>query len=186
VDVHVNHPLYDLNTPGVAAGVYTGCRCRALIMAGTHRYANADDESDMARSTTSLFQALHEALAGEGGMMSISVHGFARSNHSPPTSESDAVLSNGATSGGDQAATATARTLRDQLRAAGFVVGLVADDSAYTELSGSVNPQGRWSNDHFGHGRWIHAEIAGEVRANGGRWPELSAALAAWAVEVAK
>jgi hypothetical protein len=142
VDVHVNHPLYDLNTPGVAAGVYTGCRCRALIMAGTHRYANADDESDMARSTTSLFQALHEALAGEGGMMSISVHGFARSNHSPPTSESDAVLSNGATSGGDQAATATARTLRDQLRAAGFVVGLVADDSAYTELSGSVNPQG--------------------------------------------
>jgi hypothetical protein len=55
-DVHVDHPLFDVNTPRVAAGLFNECRCRAYLMAGTHRYANAGDESDMARSTSSLFQ----------------------------------------------------------------------------------------------------------------------------------
>lgn len=181
VDVHVNHPLFDVNTPRVAAAVYGDCRCRALLMAGTHRYANADDESDMARSTTSVFQGLHERLGLDAAMV-ISVHGFARANHSPPTSISDAILSNGATSTGTLAATADARALRDRLVAAGFVAGLVADDAGYTELTGSVNPQGKWSNDRYGHGRWIHVEIAREVRDDGGRWQEFAAAVAEWAV----
>jgi hypothetical protein len=181
VDVHVNHPLYDLETPRVAAALYAACRCRALLMAGTHRYANADDVSDMARSTTSVFQGLHERL-GLDAVMAISIHGFAGSNHQPPTATSDAVLSNGATSSGALAATAGAQNLRDRLAAAGFVAGLVADDAGYTELTGSVNPQGTWSNDRFGHGRWIHAEIEYRVRRDGGRWPEFATKLAEWAV----
>jgi len=180
VDVHVDHPLFDVATPRVAAALYDDCRCRALLMAGTHRYANADDVSDMARSTTSLFQGLHERLGPDAAMV-ISVHGFARSNHVPPTSTSDAVLSNGATSSGTLAATDAARALRDGLLAAGFVAGLVADDAGYTELTGSVNSQGKWSNDRFGHGRWIHVEIAREVRDDGVRWQEVAAELAQWA-----
>lgn len=180
VDVHIDHPLFDVNTPRVAAALYDDCRCRALLMAGTHRYANADDVSDMARSTTSLFQGLHERLALDAAMV-ISVHGFARTNHTPPTSVSDAVLSNGATSSGTLAATDGARALRDRLVAAGFVAGLVADDPGYTALTGSPNPQGKWSNDRFGHGRWIHVEIAREVRDDGGRWEEFAAELAVWA-----
>jgi hypothetical protein len=136
----------------------------------------------MARSTTSVFQGLHERLGLDAAVV-ISVHGFARPNHSPPTSVSDAVLSNGATSSGGLTATQSARALRDRLAAEGFVTGLVADDTGYTELTGSANPQGTWSNDRFGHGRWIHLEIAGEVRADGGRWPELAAEVAAWAVD---
>jgi len=180
VDVHVDHPLFDVNTPRVAAALYDDCGCRALLMAGTHRYANPNDESDMARSMTSLFQGLHERL-GLDATVVISIHGFARASHSPPTSISDAVLSNGATSSGTLAATDGARALRDRLVAAGFVVGLVADDAGYTELTGSVNPQGQWSNDRFGHGRWMHVEIAREVRDDGGRWRDLAAELAEWA-----
>jgi len=180
IDVHVNHPLFDVNTPRVAAALYDDCRCRALLMAGTHRYANANDVSDMARSTTSVFQGLHERLALDAAIV-ISVHGFARANHTPPTSTSDAVLSNGATSAGALAATAAAEELRDRLLAAGFVAGLVAADAGYTELTGSVNPQGKWSNDRYGHGRWIHVEIAREVRDDGGRWQEFAAELAGWA-----
>src|SRR5690606_5694513 len=55
-DVHVNHPLFDVNTPDVAVALYNACRCRALLIAGTHRYANGGDESDMARATGSVFQ----------------------------------------------------------------------------------------------------------------------------------
>lgn len=181
VDIHVNHPLFDLETPRLAATVFEDCRCRALVMAGTHRYANPDDVSDMARSTTSVFQGLHERL-GVDAIMAISIHGFARTNHTPPTSMSDAVLSNGATSAGALAATPSAGALRDRLASAGFVVGLVAADSGYTVLTGSPNPQGKWSNDRYGHGRWIHVEIAREVRTDDSRWPEFATEVAAWAV----
>jgi hypothetical protein len=185
VDVQIDHPLFDVNTPRVAATLYDDCRCRALLMAGTHRYANANDVSDMARSTTSVFQGIHERLGLDANMV-ISVHGFARANHNQPTSTSDAVLSNGATSAGTLAASDGARALRDRLVAAGFVAGLVADDTGYTELTGSVNPQGKWSNDRYGHGRWVHVEIAREVRDDGGRWQEFAAGLAEWAGALAR
>ena len=182
VDVHVNHPLFDINPPRVAAALFDDCRCGTLLMAGTHRYANPNDESDMARSTRSVFQGLHERLGLDAAMV-ISVHRFARTSRGPPTSTSDAVLSNGATSSGTLAATPDAGALRDRLRAAGFVVGLVADDLAYVELTGSVNSQSRWSNDRYGYGRWLRVEIARAGREDGGRWEESAAALAAWAEE---
>ena len=163
VDVHVNHPLFDVNTPAVAATLYDTCRCRALLMAGTHRYANGSDESDMARSTSSVFQGVHEALAQDAQMV-VSVHGFARSNYNDPIGSADAVLSLGADAHGGLAANDDARALRDSLRSAGFVAGLIAADADYTQLTASPNPQGRYSNTQFGHGRWIHVEIAGEVR----------------------
>lgn len=183
VDVHVNHPVFDVFTPAIAAAFYRDCRCRALLMAGTHRYANPDDISDMARTTTSLFQAVHQRLAPDA-VMAVSVHGFATFNHPHPTSASDVVLSSGATSAGVLAAVPSGRDLRDRLNDAGFVTGLVADDPGYTTLTGEPNPQGRWSNDHFGHGRWLHVELAETVRAFESRWRSLAGLLAHWAADL--
>ncbi len=179
VDVHVNHPLFDVNTPAVAAALYDACRCRALIMAGTHRYANGDDESDMARATGSVLQGAHEALA-QDAVMAVSVHGFARGNYSDPIGSSDAVISLGADAQGNLAANDDARALRDGLRDAGFVAGLIADDVGYTQLTASPNPQGRHSNTQFGHGRWIHVEIAGEVRSAQDAYEPFTAVIAEW------
>lgn len=179
--VHVDHPLYDLDTPQLAARLYLDCRCRGLYIAGTHRYANADDVSDMARTTTSILQALHEHLATLDSV-AVSIHGFAAAGHSPPTSESDAVVSNGATSAGMLGWSPATLALRDTLRGRGYTVGLVAYDDAYTELTGSPNPQGRFSNDTFGHGRWVHVELARPVRATVEARDAMAAAISAWVV----
>ncbi|HEU5209813.1 MAG TPA: hypothetical protein VFU06_10395 [Longimicrobiales bacterium] len=182
-DVHVNHPLFDTNTPAVAAELYDACRCRALLMAGTHRYANGGDESDMARATGSVFQGVHEVLAVDAEMV-VSVHGFARDNYDEPIGSADAVLSLGADAQGALAANDDARALRDSLRNAGFVAGLIADDADYTQLTGSPNPQGRHSNAEFGHGRWIHIELAREVRTEQDAYELLTGLVAAWLADV--
>lgn len=179
--VHVDHPLYDLDTPQLAAMLYVDCRCRGLYIAGTHRYADPNDISDMARSTSSVFQAMHEHLAVLDSV-AVSVHGFAAGNHAPPTSESDAVLSNGATSAGVLGWSPAALALRDTLRGRGYTVGLVAYDPAYTDLTGSPNPQGRYSNDTFGYGRWVHIELSRPVRETPESRAAMAAAITAWLV----
>ncbi len=185
-DVHINHPLFDTNTPAVAARLYGTCRCRALIMAGTHRYANGDetiDESDMARATGSVFQGVYEALA-EDAEMAVSVHGFARDNYDDPIGSSDAVISLGADAHGTLAANDEARALRDVMRFHGFVAGLIADDAGYTQLTASPNPQGRHANTEFGHGRWIHIELAREVRTDESAYELMTSVIAGWLEDV--
>ncbi len=164
-DVHVNHPRFDLDTPLVALPLYRECRCRWLLVAGTHRYANPDDASDMARSETSVFQGLWERVAADAAV-AVSVHGFAAGNHDDPVGSSDVVLSNGGTSLGEGlAATDAARELRDSLRAEGWTVGLAGQDEGYEALAGTVNPQGQHANRIFGHGRWLQLELARPLRA---------------------
>ncbi len=177
-DVHINHPLHDLFTPLAAAALYDACRCRALLMAGTHRYANSGDEADMARSESSIFQAMHEELAADADMV-VSVHNFARTLRDGVIGESDVVLSLGADEDGDLEANDEVRALRDAMRNAGFVAGLVADDDGYNELTGEPNPQGRYSNEAFGHGRWIHAELAAEMFLSTA-WTPLPGIIADW------
>ncbi|RMH15318.1 MAG: hypothetical protein D6701_10135 [Gemmatimonadetes bacterium] len=164
-DIHVDHPLFDVNTDLLGARMWQRCRCRWLFVAGAHRFANEGDVADMARQTESMFQVLHEAVAPDG-FQAMSVHGFSAENHTPPTSTSDFVLSNGATSDGLVAPVDLARDLRLMLREAGFVVGLVGDDLGYDVLTGSPNPQGIWSNENLGRGRWIHVEVERRLRTD--------------------
>jgi hypothetical protein len=172
-DIHINHPVFDTDTHIVGAKIYRRCDCRWLLMAGTHRYANEGDSADMARQWGSVFQAVHEHISPPG-VYSVSVHGFAQGNHDPPTGESDVVLSNGADGQGALLpATPNAVRIRDRLREEGWTVGLVMEDEGYTRLTGSPNPQGRFSNDAFGAGQWIHLELARPLRSD----PELRARL---------
>jgi hypothetical protein len=179
VAIHVNHPLFDINTPRVAGELFEACACRALIMAGTHRYANGGDASDMARSTTSIFEGVHERLAGTG-VAAVSVHGYANDSYDGPIATADVVLSNGATPSGDLRAAPSAIVLRDMLRGSGFAAGHVAADTGWVFLTATSNPQGRHSNARFGVGRWIHIEIDREIRESETRYLPLVGVVAAW------
>jgi hypothetical protein len=163
VDIHINHPIYDINTYLVGTTLYLAARGRWLLMAGTHRYANPGQQSDMARSWTSMFQAVHE-LVTPSNSIAISIHGFTPDYYGPPIDTTDIILSNGCTTGDDWEASPSAIELRALLRDAGWFTGLVVHDAGYYELSGAPNPQGRYSNTTLGHGRWIHVEIARPIR----------------------
>jgi hypothetical protein len=180
-DVHINHPIYDINTYQVGTDLYVSSHARWLLIAGTHRYANPGANSDMARSWTSIFQAVHELIAPSGAI-AVSIHGFTPDYYGPPIDTTDIILSNGCTTGGDWEATASAVTLRGLLREAGWFAALVAyDDESYLELSGAVNPQGRHSNTAFGHGRWIHVELARPIREHPPSWTHANEVISGWA-----
>ena len=180
VDIHVNHPSSDQNTEVIGPTLYGECRCRWLLVAGTHRYTNAAGNSDMARETTSIFQTVHEHVAPTG-VQAVSIHGFGRGNQDDPIASSDFVLSLGSTgAGGTTAVTPQVEDLQADLQAAGFVAGLFPKDDGYAPLGATQNPQGRHSNATFGHGRWVHIESAGEVRNDPAKWGILVDVLTEW------
>lgn len=180
VDIHVNHPTSDQHTETIGATLYGECRCRWLLVAGTHRYANAAGNSDMARETQSVFQVVHEHVAPTG-LQAVSIHGFGRGNHSDPIASSDFVLSLGSTgAGGTTMVTPEVEALQAALIAKGFVAGLFPKDDGYAPLGATLNPQGRFSNSTFGHGRWVHVESSGEIRGNPTAWGTLVDVLTTW------
>jgi hypothetical protein len=178
-DIHVNHPVYDVNTHTVGTALYIEARARWLLVAGTHRYANEGEKSDMARRWDSIFQTVHMLVASSGSI-ALSVHGFTPDYHSPPIETTDVILSNGRTTAGHWEATESAIALRNLLRGAGWSAGLAAYDDGYEELSGGVNPQGQFSNNTFGQGRWIHVEIARPIRDDPSICSNLIGIVAAW------
>lgn len=179
-DVHVNHPHYDLDSELVGLRLYRECRCRWLLVAGTHRYANPGGASDMARSESSVFQGLWERVAGTVSV-AVSVHGFAAGGHDEPIRSADVVLSNGGTDTGEGlAATGAARSLRDSMRAIGWTAGLAGADEGYEDLAGTVNPQGQHANRTYGHGRWLHLELARPLRASADSRRRVADVVGAW------
>ncbi|HEX2205229.1 MAG TPA: hypothetical protein VHG91_18110, partial [Longimicrobium sp.] len=180
-DIHVNHPVADQHTEDIAADLYRECRCRWLLMAGTHRNANLDGDtaSDMARHTNTVFHQVHVAVA-EPGTRAVSIHGFRRSTTDLPSGV-DQVLSNGRSSATTTPTYLPADTvLRRRLRSAGFVAGLFRFDAGYDELGAASNPQGRHSNDTLGWGHWIHVENDSSVRADTVQWQRLSGVVRQW------
>lgn len=179
-DVHVDHPHFDLDSERVGLRLYRECRCRWLLVAGTHRYANPGGISDMARSQSSVFQGLWERVAGSASV-AVSVHGFGADNHGEPIRSADVVLSNGGTGTGEGLATTDpARVLRDSMRARGWAVGLAGADEGYEDLAGTVNPQGQYANRTYGHGRWLHLELARPLRADAESRRRVAEAVGAW------
>lgn len=180
VDVHANHPISDEETPAVAAGIFSRGGLRWFLMAGAHRYTLPGDSSDMARQPASIFQIIHEAIAPTG-RRAISVHGFSRTNHTAPIDTSDIVLSEG-TSAPD--ASAGALALRASLRGIPLRTGLFGVDSNFGMLGAGSNPQGQWSNQTLGRGRWVHIEIAREIRTDSVRTEQLVDRIHLWILTV--
>lgn len=184
VDVHLNHPVSDIDTPAVGAGIFERCSCRWLFMAGAHRHAIPDHGSDVARLPTSMFQRMYEEEAGPDAL-AVSVHGFARGNHDPPISGADAVVSPGGPERGEIAESAEpSRELTRRLEAEGWRVGLAGEDPGYEALAGTGNPQGQHAHRMYGRGRWVHLELARNLRSDPDDRETVVRAVVAWAAEI--
>jgi hypothetical protein len=153
VIVEAPHPLFDEGTPVIAAQIYQALQGRALLIAGAHRHANADDSADAAHQDQTIFEAIHESLTKSDQTVIVQVHGFASSKHAGYPS---AVLS---TDGAR--ATELVERLAEALRQAGVSVG-VCDGGSWAALCGETNVQAQ----HIGPATFIHMELDESVRAN--------------------
>lgn len=180
-DIHVNHPVDDQHSEDMAGDLYRTCGCRWFLMAGARRDANADESSDMARATNSVFHAVHVRVAA-AGTRALSIHGFRIENH-PDELPADAemVLSNGRNDRTSRPRyTAADSTLRTRLNDAGFVAGLYRADSLYQDLGATLNPQGRHSNNVLGWGHWMHLEHERAMRTDSAAWKASNAIIRQW------
>lgn len=155
VIVEVPHPLYDVNTPQVGVALFEAAHARALFVAGTHRYANADGTSDVAHSRGSVFDAANRALVVADSVV-VQPHGFDESDH---PDDGDLVLSSGMSPPSDELQNvATALTI------AGFAVCTYGEDYACHDLGGTTNLQGREVRQ--AGGQFLQVEIARAIRGD--------------------
>jgi|GEM_PF-3060180 len=188
-DIHVNHPISDLNTEDIGADLYQDCRCRWLFIAGAQRDANHTDpnlQSDMARATNSVFHRMYTRVAAANAR-TVSVHGF---RHANPENQGlpagvDQVLSVGGRFFNDDAQTYNAahQTLRTRLVNGGFVAGLFNETAGYDVLGATINPQGQHSNNTFGFGRWTSVETEKNVRDSAALWGTMNDVLRQWIID---
>ena len=91
--IEVPHTLADLNTERSGVLMFRQTRAKALLLAGSHRYANQDSSSDMAHVQSSVFETMHEQLLASTSVV-IQPHGYSKTNYST-AAPSDSVLSSG-------------------------------------------------------------------------------------------
>ncbi len=150
--IEAPHPLFDTGTPKVALDIFRALNASALLVAGAHRYANADGSADAAHSTQTVFQAIHATAAGETAVI-LQIHGFAAANH---PGYPQVVL--GGNSHAESAALAA--SLAESLQNAGLTVG-VCGSGQWEKLCGTRNLQGETADGIF-----LHLELAESVRMN--------------------
>jgi len=163
IHIHVDHPVFDLNTYRVGSSAFRELGAEWFFMAGTHRYANPNGESDMARAADSVFQTFHEQLLSTE-TVALSIHGFSPAAHDPPISRSDIILSAGQTSSGVWEVPEITLTLRDAFVRRGYATAVAFQDPGFLDLSGGINPQGQYANETVGFGHWIHIELTRSIR----------------------
>ncbi len=150
--IEAPHPLFDTGTPEIALGIFRVLDASALLVAGAHRYANADGSADAAHSAQTVFQAIHAAAAG-GDSVVLQIHGFSAANH---PGYPQVVL------GGNSRAesVALAASLAESLQNTGLTVG-VCGSGQWKKLCGTRNLQGETAGGVF-----IHVELDESVRAD--------------------
>jgi len=189
--VEAPHPFFDLTTATEALAIFEAVGGRALIVAGTHRCANAGQPSgcdgttaacgssgsyptsDMAHTTDSLFQAAHVAVAElHGGDWIVNLHGM---------SGAGVHISNGTTfaTAADSPVALLAGALAAELP--GETIASCNDYPGATttsSLCGTTNVQGRAVNGApaactdaatRATGRFVHLEQSSAVRSQAQR-----------------
>ncbi len=157
--IEAPHPLYDRRTPSVALDIYRALDARALLIAGAHRNANSDGSADMAHTTESIFQSIHQALSQEmqarsGNVIILQIHGFHTSKHD---GYPQAVFGFGEKM--EATEFALAKKLEDALFERGINVGLCTGD-VWQDLCGTTNAQASTMNG----GVFIHIELDEDLR----------------------
>ena len=153
--VEVPHPIWDSQSPELGIEAYLSLVGSYFLMAGAHRYASGRDSlvSDMARSRSSLFMALHRRLA-DRETTTLQYHGFKADDH---PGYPNIIVSNGSPD-----PPPVLYRLQAALEAAGESTG-VYDGQSWGDLSGRINPQAAYSRA-IGSG-FFHLEHRYGVRA---------------------
>jgi hypothetical protein len=179
VDIHVNHPISDLNTEDIGIELYRDGRYRWFLVAGAERDANATFmEADVAHTSSTIFhQVAFKTRAAN--VRALSVHGFNIAKHDSLPDNTDQVISHGIdpdTIG----YSAAFRDLRGRLVTGGWDAGLYEDTPGFFhDLGGTENIQGQ-SWNLLARDRWMHLEIEREVRTNSTAWRSMNTVLRAW------
>lgn len=153
--IEIPHPIYDINTYSEGTNIFRRTGSRFLIMAGTHRCANAeispcdgtfhgcgDDRypvSDMAHFAASPFQVTHETIFEKNVQIyAFNIHGHGRDDCE------DIFLSNGHKT---QSKPILFNIKASLLASGGVSVAVAGDGTSSCPLVGSNNVQGRFTNN---------------------------------------
>lgn len=150
--VQVPHPLYDVHTPEAGVEAFRHAHAQSLFVAGTHRYANADNSSDVAHNHDSMFAHVTRAVISPGSTV-LQFHGFAEDGY---PQYGGAVVSDGERQQSPQSA-AVAGALRDE-----GVAVCHYDGNDCAGLAGTTNVQGRWAR-RIG-ATFLHVELVRHIR----------------------
>ncbi len=159
--IQAPHPLYDRRTPTVAMDIYRALNAHALLIAGSHRNANADGSADAAHTTESIFHSVHEALAqemqaGAEQVIILQIHGYHTSKH---TGYPQAVFGFGENI--EASEFAIGQRLKYALIEQRISIGL-CDGYVWQDLCGTTNAQGSTPNGAI----FIHIELDENIRKN--------------------
>lgn len=167
VVVEAPHPLADEESELSAARLVQRLRPRAFCLAGAHRYADPARTSDMAHTSLTIFEAVHEALLASTDL-TLQVHGFADATH---PGYPDLLLSN-ATAQPD----GRGKRICDAVSAAGLACALF-DGTAYTDLGATTNVQAAASQRALGAEHFLHFETTERMRKDPASFDTLAAAI---------
>ena len=159
--IEAPHPLSDKQTDLIALEIYRALDARALLIAGAHRDANENGKADVAHSTKSVFQAVHETLIGKtpafsGVPVVLQIHGFTAKKR---TGYPNVILGFGKTTSAPEIA--VAKELVNALTVRGLKADMCVDDS-WQDLCGKKNVQGASK----GQAIFIHIELDETARAD--------------------
>lgn len=180
VDIHVNHPISDLNTEDIGIELFRDGRYRWYMVAGAERDANATFmEADVAHESSTIFHVMASRTAA-ANVRALSIHGFDVDNHDDLPDGADQVISHGIDP--DPIGYGPAfLDLQSRLATAGWDAGLYEHTPGYFhDLGGTQNVQGQHWNLYAGRERWMHLEIEHGVRTSTTAWRSMNTVLQAW------
>lgn len=179
VDIHVNHPISDLNTEDIGIELFRDGHYRWFMVAGAERDANpVSMAADVAHASPTIFHTMTTRVT-MSLVRVLSIHGFDVDNHDNLPDGADQVISHGInpdTIGYGPAL----RNLHLRLVADGWEAGLFNRTPGFTTLGGTENLQGQHWIRNTGRERWMHLEIEYNVRTNTAAWRAMNTTLRAW------
>ncbi len=166
--IEVPHPLFDVNTPEVGILAYIKSEAMGFLIAGSHRYANRDNSSDVPWAPVSMFNTVHQQFT-DLGSVAIQVHGFVQTQ---ARNYPQIILSRG-----DGLTAGPIATFASLLRDRDFTVGTY-DGFQYGDLSGN-NQQSKYSRSVGAV--FIHMEMERPIRDDKSKYSRVADAITGFA-----
>jgi len=157
--IEAPHPVADENTSAVALDLYRALKAKTLLIAGTHRDANANGLADPTHTVDTIFQAVHTTLYNiaaqpDNELIFLQIHGYSAKEH-PDTPQ--VVI--GFNWQNDSEKDLLLHKIVDALQQNKITVG-VCNDNKYQGLCGTSNVQRQATQG----GIFIHLELSKTLR----------------------